>query len=139
MGVISFSLGVEKGKRLTMQKLTDFQPTPQKAITEEAPKADISPKQEVLPPVIREEVIQVKAAAPQIGRANYTIQLASYKTRTSAQREAEVLKKKGFMPIVLAKGNYIVLCVGKFSNKEKALTLLASLQARYKGCYIRRL
>ena len=46
--------------------------------------------------------------------SGYTIQLASYKSKSFAQKEAELLKKKGFVPLVIPKGSYTILCVGKF-------------------------
>ncbi len=121
-GIASFSLGVEKGKRLV------YQTTPVRANAEKAsPPAETQVQQM---PVQKENALE-----------NYTVQLASYLTRDSARQEVEILKKKGFSPLILSKGKYTVLCVGNFSDKEKAKALLAEFekQNRYKGCFIRRL
>lgn len=124
-GVISFSLGVEKGRHLAM--LPDVvreisQPAIQKPkAIEESPKAiEASPK-------IKE---------PTIG---YTIQVASYQTKTLAQKEMEILKQKGLLSLILTKGSYTVVCVGHFSNREMAKSILTELKKRYRDCYIRRL
>ncbi len=95
--IISFSLGVERGKRVAWVKnnATD--------------------------------------------QAGYTIQVATFKNKQLALREAQLLLKEGLPPLVFAKKDYIVLCVGKFSNQESAQPLLIQLQRTYAGCRIRRL
>jgi hypothetical protein len=95
--IVSFSLGVEKGKRAAFS------------------------------PVGRN------------GLSGYTIQVAVFKNRESAAREVLLLAKKGFTPLAFTKGDYIILCVGKFSNQESAQPLLSQLQRTYAGCRIRRL
>lgn len=111
-GIVSFSLGVEKGKTAPKEKqgVVKNNPIPQDS------------------PVIQEEQ-----------QRGYTIQLASYKTKEHAEKEAETLQQKGHAPLILTKGSYIVLCVGSFSDKEKARILLSQFDKRYKGCYIRKL
>lgn len=97
LSIISFSLGLEKGRRVAL----------------------ISNKN--------------------IELASYTIQVAVFKNRDIALRQAQLLVKKGLAPLFFAKGNYIILCVGKFSNQESAQPLLTQLQRTYAGCRIRRL
>ncbi len=112
IGIISFSLGVEKGRRLAA-----------------VPK-----------PGIRLDLAAVQAPKPQIQpQNNYTIQLASYQSKTYAQRQAELLKKKGLTTLVLPKGSYTILCVGSFADKEKARPLLSELKKKYQDSFIRRL
>ena len=72
-------------------------------------------------------------------RKHYTVQVASFQTRKYAQKEAEVLRKKGFSPLVLPKGKYSILCVGNFSSRETAKPLLSKLRQRYRDCFVRRL
>jgi len=95
--IISFSLGVEKGKSFSRDK----------------------------------HEVSVSSG--------YTIQVATFKNKQLALREAKLLLKEGLVPMVFAKGDYIVLCVGKFSNQESAQPLLIQLQRTYAGCRIRRL
>jgi len=97
VGIISFSLGVEKGKRLAF------------------------------------------APSSRTDQSGYTIQVGVFKSRGLAGREVLVLARKGFTPLAFVKGNYIILCVGKFSNQESAQPLLTVLQRTYAGCRIRRL
>jgi hypothetical protein len=69
----------------------------------------------------------------------YTIQVAAFKNRELAWRQAQLLTKNGFSPMAFTKGNYIILCVGKFSNQESAQPLLIQLQRTYANCRIRRI
>ncbi|MDD5408953.1 MAG: SPOR domain-containing protein [Candidatus Omnitrophica bacterium] len=97
LSIISFSLGVEKGRRVVLTSGNNTDP------------------------------------------ASYTIQVAAFKNRNLALRQAQMLAKAGLSPLVFAKGNYVILCVGKFSNQESAQPLLIQLQRTYAGCRIRRL
>lgn len=134
-GLVSFSLGVEKGKRVTLLKANPhldtalkIQPAVSQQIARQIPTVTEKAK-------IPEAVAPVKQEVMQ----GYTIQLASYKTMTYAQKEAEALRKKGFSPLVLSKGEYKVLCVGSFADREKAKSLLSELKKRYRDCLVRRL
>jgi hypothetical protein len=97
LSIISFSLGVEKGRRSVLISNNNIEPI------------------------------------------SYTIQVAAFKNRNLALRQAQTLARKGLAPLVFAKGSYIILCVGKFSNQESAQPLLTQLQRTYAGCRIRRL
>jgi len=97
ISIIAFSLGVERGRRITWSKNN----------------------------------VSIQAG--------YTIQVAIYSNKQLALREAQLLQKEGLAPMVFAKKDYIVLCVGKFSNQESAQPLLIQLQRTYAGCRIRRL
>ncbi len=97
LSIVSFSLGVEKGRRAALYRTRNAEPL------------------------------------------TYTIQVAAFKNRALALRHAQALESKGLSPLIFAKGNYIILCVGKFSNQESAQPLLNQLQKTYAGCRIRRL
>ncbi len=97
LSIISFSLGVEKGRRIAL------------------------------------------IANKNMESVGYTIQVAAFKNRGLALRQAQVLAQKGLAPLVFVKGNSIILCVGKFFNQESAQPLLTQLQRTYAGCRIRRL
>lgn len=124
-GLVSFSLGVEKGKRLAVSQENlrlDLASTPQPNLLEVQPQ-----KQEIIKPR-QNQISEI-----------YTIQVASYKTKSYAQKEAALLKKKGLSALVLSKGAYSILCVGNFSDKQAAKTVLGELKKKYVDCYIRRL
>jgi septal ring-binding cell division protein DamX len=147
--IISFSLGVEKGKRFAAQKSsvnfdlalnTQAQAVKLPAAKPEQQLTVVKPAQQpaVVKPVI-ENKTTIRAPVIKGTIENYTIQVASYKSKSYAQKEADTLKKQGFVTLTLAKGNFIVLCVGNFNSKESAQSLVSQLKKRYQGCTIRRL
>jgi hypothetical protein len=134
--VISFSLGVERGKRIV--SLQDAAPKAEAAVTASSTAAPA--RATALPPV--SSVVPLAKAAPAQHASiayGYTIQLASFSTKAGALKEAQNLTRKGFSPLVMAKGRYTVLCVGNFSDKNTAELMLAKFQKTYKGCMVRRL
>ena len=194
--VLSFSFGVEKGKRIAQAMPTNPIPSTvelnqnstqetksQKVIVPNAGTA-IS-REVVVPQLVRQKVndkksIQTSAAAglktiaprgvsvvspvplktnnalastktviaqklktqPFLSTAkdsNYTIQVASYKSQDRANQEATVLKKKGFESLVMLKGDYSILCIGKFDEFVEAKKFLNRLKNQYKDCLVRRL
>jgi len=73
------------------------------------------------------------------GQRAYTIQVASFKNKELALQHAESLTSRSLSPLIFSKGNYIILCVGKFFDEESAQPLLLQLQKTYTGSRIRRL
>jgi hypothetical protein len=137
IAVIAFSLGVEKGKTMVSGVAVL---TPDKNVG----TAALIRKQEL--PVRTSNIdaasAAVKVAVPVAAKdrlQNYTIQLASFQSRDSAQKEAALLKKKGLAAVVISKGNYSILCVGSFNSKETAEPLLSQLKKKYQDSFIRRL
>ncbi|MCX5705086.1 MAG: SPOR domain-containing protein [Candidatus Omnitrophica bacterium] len=148
--IVSFSLGVEKGKQISMRKssavfdvaLVEKLPQAplikqQPAVKTQAPAVQAAVKLATVAATGNKNVVVMPSVQTAIG--SYAIQVASYKTKSAALRESEALKKQGFVTTLLTKGDYIVLCVGNFNSKEKAQTMLPQLAKRYQGCMIRRL
>jgi hypothetical protein len=119
-GIISFSLGVEKGKRISLLKTNTSLDIALKVLPKPQPSAE------------RQDIIQQPIQG-------YTVQVATYQTQSSAQKEVETLKKKGFSPLVLSKSGYAVVCVGSFPDRQKAAASLAELKKRYRDCFLRKL
>jgi cell division septation protein DedD len=158
VGIVSFCLGVERGKTIAMTKLsarfdvarTSTAPAkntgrsvqmstfvlPAAAQPQAArPRPAVSPAPKPQTPVSA-------PAAPQQGangQAGYTIQVASFKNAVFATQETSALKKKGFPAAAVSQGEYTVVYVGKFTNKEMAQPLLSQLRQKYRNCYVRRL
>jgi len=147
--IVSFSLGVEKGKRTQIANSDthlDLALKAQPAAVKIAPvPAANKPQYQPQPPKLpAQPVLEKPNAVPQQGNQEYihnyyTIQLASYQNKTSAQKEAEALKKRGLTPLIVSKGKFNVLCVGNFPNKKTAESLFVELKKRYRDCLIRRL
>jgi cell division septation protein DedD len=137
--VFSFSLGVEKGKRASKvlgnkdTLASEAQQVNEPVVKEVKQEA---PKQEVLQKIGQQEK-EIKQKTEDITK--YTIQVASFKKRSSVDEEARGLQKKGYETVILPKGNYIILCVGKYQNKEEARISLGELRKKYKDCLIREL
>ena len=81
---------------------------------------------------------QSQEAAPEAVK-EYTIQVASFKTDTYARKEVKRLEKTGISASVIPRGNYVSVCVGKFSQKQEAKIILNSLKKTYRDCFIRKL
>lgn len=145
ISVVAYSLGVKKGKRITAFKSAPVA----------VDMALLKPKA-VVPAVANREIyttsqpikIEVKDQAPVTPRGNlaqvaqpkkYTIQVASYESKTKAQVEINKLKKKGFTPVLIPKGKYNLVCLGNFTSKKTAELMLSQLRKHYRDCIIRRL
>ena len=142
IGAVSFCVGVEKGKKLSLTRTAS--PAPQAInppVSKIIPQADVPETKTPLPQAVQspvESAVVKKDDAPAAG--GYTIQVGTYQSRTYAGKEAEALKKKGFSSMILSsKNGYSLVCIGNFRSKEKAKTLLTELKKRYQGCFIRRL
>jgi len=139
VSIISFTLGVERGKNLRPDNaaIQAVRQEPQTVPVAPAP-AEVTPQAPVV--IIREQKPQAQTKLTrELTQNGYTIQLASYKKHSSAQKEAQELRKKGLSPLILPKGNWIILCVGNFNQKKDAEILLLQLKKRYKDCTVRRL
>jgi len=124
VAIIAFSLGVEKGKKVAAYQ------QPIAVLRQPAVAAQT--------PIVISQAPAVASQPPALIGA-YTIQVASYLTKSMAQKEAAALKGKGHLTQLLTKGKYIVVCVGNFSNQNSAEPLLTELKKRYRDCRIRRL
>lgn len=141
--IISFSFGVEKGKGLALRK-TNLRIDVANA-KNAAPPAHAEGAQESLTvfqraikePTAIETGSKTNTEAP--GEHAYTIQLASFSNKSSIDKETELLRKKGYDPMVIPKGKYTIICVGNFSDRETANKVLAEFKKRYKDSLVRRL
>lgn len=124
-GIISFSLGVERGKMIAQLKT---KPTLSIAVPKQVIKEQNSQSLQ------KEGIKEIKEYI-----TNYTIQVASFLDRINAQKEADSLKRIGLSSIVLPKGKFSIVCVGNFSQRKEAESLLPKLKKQYQDCLIRRL
>lgn len=157
-GVIFFSFGVERGKRLSpivavanagveeknpsqinknAVSLNPSKPTP--GVVDEP--VDLQQETEnVVAPSPKEEILEIPLEQLEIAEKMFTVQVASFKQEKSAQQEAEKLQKIGHETFVVAKGSYSIVCVGKFDAKDAAQKFATNkLKSKYKDFLIRRL
>ncbi len=72
----------------------------------------------------------------------FTVQIASYKTESFAQRVADLMKQKGYETQVLSKGSHAIVCVGNFAEQKQAQVFSEQFRKKYKeykDCLVRRL
>ena len=139
ISLVSFSLGVEKGKKIVksngIRRIDKIQPT-QTDTTKLAASADIIDNQDQK---IASAVKEVNTAREREDISKYTIQVASFKSKGYAQKEVARLAKRGMQATIVRKGNYVVVYVGDFSQKKEADVSLNQLKQTYRDCFIRRL
>ncbi len=131
ISLISFSLGVEKGKRLANitkrgRGLLIEQTQPEKDQAEPE-KSEAG------------QILLAGALENKEGVSKYTIQVATFKTMAYAQKEAERLEKNGIKAWIVPRGKFVSVCVGNFSGKQEAGVTLNQLKKKYQDCFIRRL
>ena len=139
-GVVAFALGIDRGKKMAVSRFSNQFDMAQVPVVDSKQLA-VKPQTKVpLSTGQQKEIIENKVSTPiQASAGSYTIQIASYQSNAYAQKEAGQLKMKGFSPLIVNKGKYIIVCVGNFSNQTTARSLLSELRKRYQDCYIRRL
>ena len=146
MGMILFySLGVERGKKSLLADIGSDQR--KGAVAAEAFEREVSVPPQVETRVtapmeekkISEKVLDVfEEQTIVLNDEGYTIQVASFKTEKYAKKEAMNIGNVGHEIFVMPKGDYSIVCVGKFDEKNKAEMVLTNLRKKYKDCRIRR-
>ncbi len=71
-----------------------------------------------------------------IGR--YTIQVASFKQKDLAIKEAQKLTSKGHKIFVIPKGSHSIVCIGNFGQKKEAEKILNKFKNKYGDSLVRR-
>lgn len=136
--VLSFSLGVERGRKFAFNKLI----SDQKELAE-----SIDSKKDLLVEKIsgqKEEVGSSQDAVPDKKtevetQKLYRIQVASFHKENTAYQEAKRLEKEGYPVLVAKKGKYVVIYVGSFDNEKEAKENLKLLRKKYGDCILRKL
>ena len=134
--IASFSLGVEKGRSLALRK-TNLRIDVASSKNTGTAEATQGPAVISISPAAKEPADS--KTKEEASEHTYTIQLASFSNKTSIEKEAALLRKKGYNPLVIPKGKYTIICVGSFSDRETANKVLAEFKKRYKDSLIRRL
>lgn len=141
--VFAFSFGVEWGRR----SFREIMSPEKKQIVGLDKKREVSnlvlktkkldSEDKNAPKVKREELLE--AIKTDKDKRRYTIQVATYRKETFAQREASNLKELGLQIHIVRRSGLIEVCVGDYSNREEAKRLLKELKKRYGDCFIKNL
>jgi len=130
---ISFSLGVEKGKRITRKiegiKKEIANPGIQNQNTTTTKNKSINKKAEAIQRP-KEKVVE--------DRKRYHVQVASFKKENSAQAEVERLEENGYPVRIMKKGDYVVIYVGGFESEREARSSFNDLKKRYRDCIFKK-
>lgn len=145
--VVSFALGVEKGKAIS-GKVVEVSPIPAQAQSQRVPAR--APVQQMAQPKEKTQTSTINAvtnvtakeklpAAQNLADKNkpYTIVAAAFSKETYATKEATRLKGSGFDAFVIKRDPYYLACVGSFVNKDGAKTVLNRVKQMYKDAYVR--
>lgn len=128
---IIFSLGVERGRSLEFVEaplnVKEVQVQPAEKASEGQKQPEVKPKEQ--------EIEKTVPVAP--AQKPFTIQVATFRTRTLAERESSRLKNIGYSSDVLKKKELFIVCVGAYAKKELAQQTLRDLKRIYKDCYVR--
>jgi len=155
---IAFSLGVEKGRKITSinnvrpredrgmiieSRLDQMDNTIPAAIpiTAQTPMIAKKPAQTEamtgLPQQPRAEQYTQTIPAAVTDSNKYVIQVASFAKENIAQEEAKRLENKGYSAVVAKKGKFTVVFVGNFADKNKAQENMQTLRKQFKDCFVR--
>ncbi len=153
--ILFYSFGVDRGKKSGLQEQKNIELV-SRSVKEQDPQvvfddltADANVVEEEL---IAENMYQPKSTDADVREIieipidldlpqefQYTIQVASFQLEKNARKEASLLEKKGHSSLVLPKGKYSIVCVGKFGGKKEAKAYSSRLKSRYSDFLIRRL
>jgi len=120
--VISFCLGIERGKKI----IRAVYPSQQEEPVVQKPA-------EKLPEPVNNVKLEKKP------KLLYTIQVATYVKRASAEHEARRLEKRGFPTYVVESGKYYLLRAGAYETKRGAENAKLKLKAKYKDCFVKKM
>lgn len=148
LGLFSFSLGVERGKRLAASALDEKV----SAAWNLAPHRPVMPAAAAVPVSLVNRAVssnyqaQAKPVLPQatekpaalMPAGRFAIQTGTFKNETYAKDEALKLKAKGMPSFLIKKGNFWVLCVGPFTSAENAHAFLNRTKSKLPGSSVRR-
>lgn len=148
--LVMFSLGVERGKRLALAEKNTVQngqnivslhsssdPSGDMAAATEAQTISAPPDDgpETALPYPAAVTVPVTSSLDE----GFTVQIATYKGERRAKEVVGQLQKLGHESFFLSKGEYVVVCVGKFNVKDEAKRLSLELKKKFKDCYVRRI
>jgi len=135
--IIVFSLGVERGKSASLKR----------GIITVEEKVDINKvviskpdkQQESVGAEEESEITPLKEEYKQEPVPGYTVQVASYTNEGFAKGQVDKLRSDGYEAFTLHKGNFFIMCIGKFSDKDIAASEMKRLRKSYSDCLVRKI
>lgn len=155
--VVSFTLGVEKGKLIAKNTFEAQKSVLALAPADRATTANPAAAQQKLAlsqeTAVLEAKVALSAVAPDkteetaLAAKNkegapqnaYAIQIASVKSVSAAKQLTESLVKKGMPSFTRTSGKYTIVLAGNFPKKEDAKISLKELQKTFADCFIKKI
>jgi hypothetical protein len=137
--IIAFSWGIERGRKLTLGDLSIEIKAQEENVTAKDENGNETIKKAKKKEIEKIEKIREKNETIEAKEPLYRVQVASFRKLSSANQEAEKLRKKGYPVKIEEKGRYSVVYAGKFKEKKEAEKDLKKLKKIYKDCVLRRL
>jgi len=162
--ILTYSFGVERGKRSIESKLDSLIPSygeilKTKVVLENViAKNDVGGAQEEMVLLVGVDTVAVSKgseadkhetsdgseanvlpSADHKHKSDFTVQLVTYNSRDLAALEVNRLRLKGYEGFVIPSGQYFQVCVDYFSSRSKANSHLERFRSggRYPDAYIR--
>ena len=159
-GLVLFSLGMERGRRVAQrsptQPLTAGAPVATHrgqtslAFAENAPTPPVrmpsgtvpsaQAKASVVAPAAAPAAAPITttaAAAPTNAKGQFTIQLATFTQPALAEEELRLLRKGGYQPFLIKTGKFSAVCVGAYATRQEATRQLAAVKSSYHDSFVR--
>ncbi len=124
--IIIFSLGVERGKKIEATRYFK-----KAKYTQQTAEHEVKSENE-------KELKKIVTAIP-VEQKIFTVQVAAFKKLPQANEEVKKLKEKNDNVFIEKRGDYNIVYVGKFKNKQEALNKQNKLKIKYKDCFIRKI
>lgn len=156
--LLTYSLGVERGKRVMEGRFESLFPTqgetlsPMTPLVSKSRESDAAPVNDELVLVVedtaQEETVveplpedsvggtienQTRASAFPLAdaarKSDFTVQLVTYLDEADAIREVNRLQSEGHQSFVIPSGRYLQVCANYFTSRSKARSALSRFQA----------
>lgn len=131
--VLTFSWGVERGKRLAFEARPAKPAVAETVTVPEVPVVPVAKVAETADPV---QTAAVQKEPPQTSvlekkpAGKYTIQYVTYVTQSAADREVRRISKMGHSAFVIPSGKHFQVCIEAFQTRQEASQSLKQLRAQ---------
>ena len=125
---LSFSFGVEKGKRLAIKNERVLAPVYSDKSQEKEPAAGLRAYPAESAPKAEEKLVGA-----------YTIQIMALKKSDDIQKEIVRLNRAGYDAFAVSSGSWHHVCIGRYATPADANRDLRSIKQRYPDSYVRKI
>lgn len=138
--VLTFSWGVEKGKRSLhgsqeVRVVSASEPSPEVVpaiVTSVVKTSAVAVADESVPKIVEIPVAELPKPVAKVIKpeGKYTIQHVTYITQSAADREIQKLAKRGYNSFVIPSGKHLQVCIASFQSRQEAAKILRQLKAQ---------